>query len=1323
MWNSRPIRLLWHSFNWLTRIAIVCAMTGLMLVALGIVALRYWLLPDIEQYHEKITTALTRVIGRSVTIDKIQADWQGLNPRLNLVNLSMLDEQKNPALVLPSVRVSVSWLSVFAAELRFANLEIDRPELLVRRDVQGNLFVGGVAVAQQGGGDNSNLADWLLRQSRMVARNALIVWLDEQRGAPPLVLENVDVRIENLLNRHRFALHAVVPAELASPLDVRGDFHGVSFDDTQGWRGQLFTQLQYANITAWRPWLDLPDEFSRGRGALRGWLDVSAGKVSRLQVDLAVRDVATRLADDVPEMTLRSLRGRASWHALAAGFEVETKNLTMQLDSGMALPTTDLYLRILNAQAKQPASGEIRANVLQLETLVSLANFVPIPADLRAQLDAFAPRGKVGNLQAQWQGTPQHFSGFLLKGQFQNMALRQVGKLPGFSGLTGEIEGDQSSGKVRVNSHQLRVDAPGIMLEPLAFHTLTAAASWQHQNKELVVNVDNLAVSNVDVEGVAHGSYRTLQGTPGVLDLSVDLSRAEIHQAARYTPLIAVNQKVNDWLHDGLLAGSSNDFHLRILGNLNDFPFDNDKSGQFEISATVRGGAVQFAKDWPAVENAAGKFLMRGKKLELLCTEASTSGVPLHNVSVQVPDITLSQPVLETKLQAVAPTADFLQYIQHSPVRGYTQGFTDAIRAQGNGGLDLAIRIPRLGEDFAEVQGVYLINNNEVDLGGRVPVLRKVNGELHFTQSGLQTRLLTAEILGGSTQIEVKTTPSGGAVASLSGVASLKALRRTNPHPLFNYLHGGAAWNAQITASNKTLQMKINSDLKGLSSMLPAPFGKIRDDELPLSVELKSGVVRSVKEHVGVMQDSIAIELGALLSARVIQQNRHGVASVQRASINFGGPGTWPEKDGIWLSGSLPELSVQGWGDLLGGTEQADAKAVPMPIDGADLRVAKLTGYGHTITDLHVVASKRADGMTVQLGSQKLNGEVVWQPHGYQNGGKLVARLDNLNWLPDAAVEPLRIQRIEASVPAAAAVSNGLQPGKLPALEVSIDHLQVTGKQIGRLELIGHPDGDSWRLRRVLLTNPDGSLSGDGIWMGGAGKPQTKVNLVLEISDAGKILDRSGYPNTVKDGKGKLAANLAWVGAPESFSLATFEGALKLDTGKGQFLKIDPGAGKLLSVLSLQALPQHIALDFTDVFSNGFQFEHINGNATIHDGIMTTQDFRIDGSAAKILMRGEVDLIHERQDLRVEILPNIGGGVSLIGAFAINPVVGISAFVADKLLGNPLDKLVSFEYNVTGTWADPSVVKVGEKAVPIQIKTDQPGKVPVPGKNIQPIAP
>jgi uncharacterized protein (TIGR02099 family) len=1322
MWNSRPVRLLWHSFNWLTRAVILAIASVLLVFALLIVLLRYWLLPNIEQYHQPITAALSEVLGRPTTIATIAGDWQGLRPRLSLANLTILDDQKNPALVLPSVRVSLSWWSVVTAELRVSSLEIERPELMIRRDVSGKVFLGGIAIEAQTGAThsaNNNLLDTLLHQSRMVARDALIVWVDEQRAAPPLVLEKVNVRIENSFSHHRFAVRAVASEELASPVDIRGDFQGKSFADLPAWHGQVFAQLPHTDIAAWRAWLDLPKELSRGRGGLRAWLTINAGKFSKLQVDLAVRDVATQLADDVPEMALRSLNGRATWSSLPAGFELETKRLTMQLQNGVTLPTTDLYVRSLDAHNKQPASGEIRANELQLETLVNLSNFVPISDELRAQLVEFAPHGKVSNLKTQWQGTPKKLSGFSIQGKFENIGLRQVGEFPGFSGLTADVEGDQNSGKLHINSTQLNVDAPGILRDPVGFHSLNATASWQHLEHELSVKVDDLLVDNADIAGKAYGSFRTDKDSSGVLDLTVDLTRADLRQASRYIPLTAMNRKVNDWLHDAVLAGNSDAFHLRILGNLDHFPFDKKGNGEFELSVQMQGAGAQFAKEWPIVENANGKLLMTGKKLALSLRRASSAGLPLRDISVQVPDITIAKPMLETKLQASAATRDFLQYIQRSPVRAYVNGFTDTVRTKGDGALELSLRIPQLGENLVEVQGVYRIRNNEVDLGGNIPIMRNVNGELHFTEKGLETKQLVAQIIGGPAEIEVKTTPTG-VLANLNGTSDFDVFSQTNPHPLFQYVHGGAAWNAQIDVVKQLLHVQVHSNLQGVSSVLPAPFSKAQNAALPLSFDLRSGETAPAKSD-GLSK--VDVELDKLFSARLLLQNQPSPRPVKRAVINFAGQGKWLEQDGIWLVGDVPELSVQGWEKWFGAANQASSDD-SMSMDGADLHIAKLSGYGRTIDNVHVLASKRGEGLAAKLDSQVVNGELVWQPHGYQNGGKLVAHLSDFSW----PAEELSNVPSSQSLPANAGLPetpNTFQPGKIPMLEVTINKMQVAGKKIGSLELIGHPDGDSWRLRRLIVTNPDGGLSGDGAWLGGAGNPQTKINLALEISNAGNILDRSGAPNTVKEGSGKLLANLAWLGSPDEFNLKNLAGTLKLDTGKGQFLKLDPNVSKLagvLSVLSLQALPKRIALDFTDVFSGGFQFDNINGNALIQNGNMAIQDFRIDGSAAKILMKGNVNLVQETQDLRVNILPSIGSGVSLIGAFAINPVFGVSAFVVDKLLGNPLDKLVSFEYNVSGTWADPSVVKVGQKPVPAPTRliTDlpldviEPNKIPLP---------
>ncbi len=1316
-------RLLRRSLIWLARFAIVTSAAFAVLIAIAIISLRYYLLPDIELYHDRITTSLSNAIGSTVTIGKIEGDWQGLQPRLNFSDVRIFDERQLPALVLPGINGSVSWMSLFSAELRLASLEISKPELLVRRDEHGKIYFGGLAISKQG--DDKDLSDWLLHQSRMVLRDALVVWVDEQRAAPPLVLQQVNLRIESFFNHHLFALRALPPPELATRLDLRGDLHGGSFDDIGDWRGQFFTQLDYTDMTGWRSWLDMPGEFSRGRGALRGWLGIRNGQMDQIIADLDLRDVSTKLSEDLPEMNVIGLRGRITWHELADGFEISTRHFAVRLQDGIELKPTDFYIRTQLASDSQPAGGEVRANQLHLETIAALTKYIRLEEGLRAKLKAYAPNGKLTNLDVQWQGAVEKPDRYKIKGRFENIGLHQFGDLPGFSGLTLDVDGNEEAGRISINSRQLKVDAPGIMREPLSFATLTGQAGWQRKRGELTINVSNIAAANEDMAGNMYGSYQTKRGTRGILDLTAKLTRGDIRSAARYTPLVALHKEGNDWLNNALLAGHTEDFRIRIKGNLSDFPQDGTKNVIIKIGGHARDAVLEFGKEWPRIENISGEFLINGNKLEVKSSSANILGARLQNVSVSLPDMMSASLPLEIKGEADAASDEFLKFIQLSPVRGYIDGFTDGISSSGNSHLSLYARIPLLGNDPVQVSGNIQVHDNDINLGKEVPHLLNTRGVLSFTESGIKASGVTSEILGGPASVNLQTVEAGAIHATIQGRSDIDALRSRDHHPVLGYLHGRTEWEADIKVFRKSAQVIVTSDLRGISSALPQPFAKPANETLPIRIE-KSGASDGT--------DIITMQLGEMLSTRLERHEENGAMVIKQGIIDLGNieqkvrPVTMRGKGGIWLVGHLPLLSVQGWEKFAGKTDSAGPA---MSIGGANLHIDKVEGYGLNIGNLSVNAARRGEALHVQLSSSTLNGEVVWLPHGFENEGKLSARLLNFT-LMDEEQPPLSSKPEESLIPAKGDMADKLHPEHLPALELAIEDLQLKDKHIGRFELVGHPDGKDWRMRRLRITNPDGSLMGDGIWysetssignsdftlafgrdeavfhQGVAGRTgmQSQVSLQLDISDAGKILARYGYPNTVKGGSGKLVSNMTWVGSPDEFNYASLNGTLKLDTGKGRFVKMKPGVGKLLSILSLQALPRHITLDFTDVFSEGFQFDNINGNATIKDGVLESQDFHIDGSSAKVTLKGSVDLNNETQNLRVRVLPTLGASVSLIGAFTAGPAVGLGTLLLSKVLGDPLDKLVSFEYNVSGTWSDPDVVKVA-RAQPQQNNTNE----------------
>jgi uncharacterized protein YhdP len=157
---------------------------------------------------------------------------------------------------------------------------------------------------------------------------------------------------------------------------------------------------------------------------------------------------------------------------------------------------------------------------------------------------------------------------------------------------------------------------------------------------------------------------------------------------------------------------------------------------------------------------------------------------------------------------------------------------------------------------------------------------------------------------------------------------------------------------------------------------------------------------------------------------------------------------------------------------------------------------------------------------------------------------------------------------------------------------------------------------------------------------------------------------------------------------------ASMTGGFNVNVEKGQFLKAEPGLAKLLGVLSLQALPRRLSLDFRDVFSQGFAFDFVRGDVAIDQGIASTNNLQMKGVNAAVLMEGKADIAHETQDLKVVVVPEINAGTASLVATAINPAVGVASFLAQVFLRQPLMRAATQEFHIDGTWTDPHVTKV-----------------------------
>ena len=249
---------------------------------------------------------------------------------------------------------------------------------------------------------------------------------------------------------------------------------------------------------------------------------------------------------------------------------------------------------------------------------------------------------------------------------------------------------------------------------------------------------------------------------------------------------------------------------------------------------------------------------------------------------------------------------------------------------------------------------------------------------------------------------------------------------------------------------------------------------------------------------------------------------------------------------------------------------------------------------------------------------------------------------------------------------------------------------------------------------KAMLVMPEASFSATGNWAAVGAQPappggprparnavevrRTVMNFRLDIADSGQLLTRFGMKDVIRRGKGRMEGQVAWVGSPLTLDYPSMNGAFNVNIESGQFLKADPGLAKLLGVLSLQALPRRLTLDFRDVFSEGFAFDFVRGDVTIANGIASTNNLQMKGVNAAVLMEGRADIARETQDIKVVVVPEINAGTASLVATVINPVIGLGSFLAQMVLRNPLIRAATQEFHIDGTWADPRVTRVDRRA-------------------------
>jgi uncharacterized protein (TIGR02099 family) len=1020
----------------------------------------------------------------------------------------------------------------------------------------------------------------------------------------------------------------------------------------------VYAELEYTDLVAWRRWIDYPLEVRSGKGGVRLWLSIAKDGLAEATADVALAQVATRVAKNLPLFELDYLQGRlgAKRDATDNAFEVSGRKIALKTGAGVVLPPADFRVRWQQGDGAQ--GGELEVNGLELAPLAKLTEYLPFPQHARARLAATEPRGSLDDLKMAWTGEAENPQHYRVRGVFSKLAARANDGIPGFAGLTGRLEASERGGSAVLGSRQMEIELPGIIAEsPARFDSLSAQIDWKLSPGEFRLGFNNLSLANPDLTGMLSGSFSGKQGSPGVVDLTGTFSRVDARAVYRYIPRLP--GRVVEYLKAAIQGGRSNDVRLRLKGELAKFPFEGPGSGIFQIVAKVTDVDLHYAAGWPQASGVSGDLIFEGRSMRVAASKAAVLNAQASSVRASIPDLFREDVHLELEIRAEDQTDDFLRFIAQSPVARTLDGVTESMRATGAGRLALQLDIPLRNPQGCKLAGGYQIVNNEIRADSDAPPFSQVNGQLEFTESGISARTLTAQFLGGPATISVATHPDGTVAVSAHGTASAAQIPRYWADALLRRVSGAAAWEGTLTgAKGRPVTLVVQSQLTGIAADLPPPLGKAAVDPMPLWIERVIGVAQP-------RADTIKVSLGPSVNAHIERRREGARYVVERGVISLNEPAVLPEREGVSVTGRLPYVDVDRWRSLLGGKDEPGSSFS----SSLDLKVAALDFGGRRLNDVTLRAGTSGAVWIANVAAKELSGEIAWRPEGL---GRIVARLKHFS-LPE--VTPGRGEEAPLR--------------DLPALDIVADKLILSNHDLGKLELVAVNKALDWSIERLVLTGPESTLKAKGVWESWALRPNVKINIELEVRDIGKYLERVGYPRVVQRGTATLKGDLSWAGSPQSIDYSTLAGHLEFHADKGQFLKAEPGAARLIGILSMQSW---ITLDFRDLFNRGFAFDSVSCGADITNGILRTDNFQMRGPSAKVSMSGQIDLARETQDLHARVEPSVGDSLSAIVALAVNPVWGLGALLLQKILRNPLGQALGFEYRVTGTWTQPEAI-------------------------------
>lgn len=1236
--------------------------------------------PHYVENSRTILDKITAFSGRPVIAEHVTYRWKGWSPEITISGLKLLDDEKKKVLLyFPKLTTTISLVesiatgSLVSKKIHFTGMDIE-----ILQAANGKFRIVGMPTPK------FPIFKWLLQQRKVELSKSNILLTFEERK------KSVAMRKISAVSINSKSSQTII-GEMAFEQGYaqQGAFSLVTDKSVTEAPDKIDCNfvLKSANPTA------LLSEFTEYRPAQAlPVLDIEGWSTWR-NSELKVLDFYFSESTNIGAKTIPDIRGRANHVDLGWFVNFTASSSTAGTKKKLGQVATIL----LENRSNKPKLITKARNV-DLEAAFKLRQlFSPTKMKGSQPLLHNSLKGKLKSILLVNEFADDGTNKFFGRSKFTGLSSKGNDNIPPFSGLSGDAEIFSGGMDLVFTDSDLKIARHQTLYTPLTFTKFSGSLIWRSAGK-----LEKSAVFK-RFSGTVNGIAFDLNGHTNIqndgqwsIDAIMDITNAPAANLHHLIQVKRLPQKNDAWTRNAFMEGTVENGSMIIRGPINKFPF-RKMEGMFSADLQVTEATILFSKLWPPLEHAKGEIKMRG-----LGTNFKVSAATIKSLNIS--DATISSSNLYTKeryarFKGTIITTDGVpeEFVKESPLKdtGASQLVEFVITNPIKLALDMKIPLFFGGEKYIAAK-VYLerndIKNKNIDL-----TFKSTSGTLNYTNGKWHGTDLTAMLDNSEVSLDVRgglKSPPFNTELVVSGNSStaeiFNRLRRHAPkfsawlkdYNVPTRFNGVTAWKSVLRLPDKqtenrigSAQITVSTDLIGINITLPKPFQKTAVDSKSLVVDL-------------ILQNG-KVSKTAVTYGGIFKSGTHYLLAKKHHSANEPSPTTRAlDVDRntsriLHINTSADYVPASAWLSFVTQNKNSAKREATLPSAIFELEAKKMTFLGHQFNSAKVHMSRPNGSYLLNLSGSDAEGSISIPTSDSKN--EINVSLARLRLIPKVATEGT-IDKISLS--------------SIPSATIKIEEFMYHGIEFGTADIKIEKSEGKINFSRLNFQSVDATILSQGTWEYDGLAHYSTLNFSMSGSKASKAMQQFGYRgNNIKDGKTEINAALEWPNTPELFDLKYVTGNLDLKITNGRFKDIDPGAGRIFGLLSIQSLPRRLSLDFKDLFRKGFSFDVIEGSFALKESNAYTDAFIMSGPSAKIEISGRTGLIAKDYDQNAIVTPALSNSIPV--ASALFGPVGIGAgavyYIGQKVfktLPDRVDNFLKQEYSIKGSWADPKIERL-----------------------------